>query len=150
MNLIQDKNAKSLSYYLEEEILVVTTKLIDKIKEIAFLNQENIRVCLHKNNSDELHNMVILQWKNQEFEIHKHNRNIEICQIIEGTHDFNIYSKDGKSIIHSIKMDKNNNPIVRINKEVYHLSIPTSKYVIFHEIKLGPFNSDDNIFVDKL
>jgi len=150
MNLIKDENAKSLSYYLKEPTPVVTTDLLNTIKKIAFEKKENIRVCLHESNNDSLHNMIILQWKGQEFKVHKHNNNIEICQIIEGSHDFNIYSKNGINIEQTVSMDKNNNSIIRINKEIYHLSIPTSKYVIFHEIKLGPFNSDDNIFVDKL
>lgn len=149
MTLIKDKNAKSLSYYIDSKVPVLTKELLDEIKEIAFETKQNVRVCFHEDNNQDLHNMIILQWKGKEFKIHKHSKNIEICQIIEGQHRFNIYEGNGENLLQSIKMTETDNSIVRINKSNYHLSIPITQYVIFHEIKLGPFDPNDNIFIEE-
>ena len=62
-NLLEDKKAKSKSFFLN------SSKDFFKKKHINFLikyykkRKEDVRICLHKNQKDRHHDMIILQQK---------------------------------------------------------------------------------------
>ena len=69
---------------------------------------------------------------------HKHKKKEEIINIIEGKKRIKIliWRENFKTNYFRFK----NNLIARINKDNYHSIDVLSKFVIYHEIKPGPFN----------
>ena len=53
------------------------------------------------------------------------------------------YLKKGKK--RKITLNKKKN-IFRMRKNTYHQIVPLTKYVIFHEIRQGPFFKTDSVF----
>ena len=96
MKLIKDNSSNTNTYFVKSDINVLTKELLEKLKKIAFTTKENVRFNFHSDENEKLHNMIIFQWKGKEFKVHKHNKNVEICHIIEGKHKFYIYKDDGK------------------------------------------------------
>ncbi len=82
--------------------------------------------------------MIIFQWRDTYVRPHKHLNKEETCHIIEGGHVFFVLSDDGE-VLHRFEMQKEKNFICRAKKNLFHMSVPVSEYVIFHESKTGPF-----------
>ena len=59
--------------------------------------------------------------------------------MIYGRKQINLHKK--KKIVSKIVLDTKNNSIVRINRNILHSVDVLSEFVIYHEIKPGPFNA---------
>ena len=59
--------------------------------------------------------------------------------MIYGRKQINLHKK--KKIVSKIVLDTKNNSIVRINRNILHSVDVLSDFVIYHEIKPGPFNA---------
>ncbi|MBW2975675.1 WbuC family cupin fold metalloprotein [Candidatus Woesearchaeota archaeon] len=108
----------------------------------------DIRISLHKDPSEEFHNMIILQNKGNYYRPHKHKNKVEAYQIIEGRMAVFIFDDKG-SVKECAILSPEKNFIYRIPSNTWHLSIPLTEYVIFNESKPGPFlGEEDNISAD--
>ena len=58
---VEDKKARSKSFYSKCNLVNVTSNLIDEIKNIAIKENRNSRVLLHSTNQDLVHEMIIFQ-----------------------------------------------------------------------------------------
>lgn len=147
--IVQDIKGKSLSYFAKLDNPILSQ---ENVKEMISLSRQknncDLRICLHKNIDEKLHQMVILHNNNVYRRPQKHNRRDETYQIIWGKMALFIFNNKGE-IVQSKILDTKKNFISRINHGYWHLTIPLTKYVIFHEIKSGKFNrSLDSIFPD--
>ena len=134
-----DKTGKSLAIFPKEKYFTLSKKKIKQLKLLSKLNQnENVRICLHRTKKDALHNMIIYLNKKNFSEIHKHNSTDEIYQIISGKLKIKIFKKN-KSLLKTIELSKDKNPIFRMKKNVLHQTVPVTDYVIFHECRLSPY-----------
>jgi cupin fold WbuC family metalloprotein len=135
------ENSKNLVFYprKKNDLLEVSFKLLKSIKIFAKQNRRNVFLCLHNSPNEKFHNMIIFLWKGTYYSPHKHKKKEEIINIIEGKKRINIHNLNGK-LLRKITLDAKNNPIIRINKNKFHSVEVLSKYVIYHEIKPGPFN----------
>jgi len=135
------ENSKNLVFYprKKNDLLEVSFKLLKSIKIFAKQNRRNVFLCLHNSPNEKFHNMIIFLWKGTYYSPHKHKKKEEIINIIEGKKRINIHNLNGK-LLRKITLDPKNNPIIRINKNKFHSVEVLSKYVIYHEIKPGPFN----------
>lgn len=135
------ENSKNLVFYprKKNDLLEVSFKLLKSIKIIAEQNRRNVFLCLHNSPNEKFHNMIIFLWKGTYYSPHKHKKKEEIINIIEGKKRIKIHNLNGK-LLRKITLDVKNNPIIRINKNKFHSVEVLSKYVIYHEIKPGPFN----------
>lgn len=144
--IVQDKNAKSLSFFCKDEVVSLTKDVIDELKKIACSEKRDVRISMHQSPDSDLHNMIILQHKGTYMRPHKHLIKAEAYQLIEGKQAVFIFDDTGK-IIHRCDMSIERNFLYRFEKNYYHVSIPTSDFVIFHESKIGPFiREGDSIF----
>lgn len=140
-----DKNAKSLAYFSLKKSVAINKRLIEELKKISRENGNvNARLCLHGNPNEDLHDMVILQYKDKTCrKPHKHLEKNETLHIIEGEMLILLFDEEGKSINKTI-LNKNNFAY-RTSRNQYHLWLPLTEYVIYREIKQGPFKQEDNI-----
>ncbi|AAZ21345.1 WbuC family cupin fold metalloprotein [Candidatus Pelagibacter communis] len=136
------QNLKNLVFYPKKknDFVEVNLELLKCIKIAAKVNRQNVFLCMHNSPKDKFHNMIIFLWKGTHYTMHKHKKKEEIINIITGKKRINIHNLNGR-LIKKVILDAKNNPIIRINKNKFHSVEVLSKFVIYHEIKQGPFNS---------
>jgi len=135
------KNSKNIVFYPKKKnkFYEVNSKLIQSIKTCAKKYKKNVFLCQHISPKDKFHNMIIFLWKGTTYSPHKHEKKEEIINIIEGKKRIKIFNLKGK-ILKQIVLDTKNNLVARINKDTFHSIDVLTKFVIYHEIKPGPFN----------
>ena len=144
--IVQDKNAKSMSFFCKEEIVYLSKDIIDELKKIACNEKRDVRISMHQSPESDLHNMIILQHKGTYVRPHMHLIKAEAYQLIAGILSVFIFDEAG-NVIDRCNMSPEGNFLYRFEKKYYHMSIPTSDFVIFHESKIGPFiREGDSIF----
>lgn len=144
--IVQDKKARSLSFFCKREVVSLSRDVMNELKKIASEENKNIRVSMHQSPDSDLHNMIILQHRGTYVRPHKHLKKAEAYQLIEGTQTVFIFDNAGK-VIDRCDMSHDGNFLYRFEKNHYHMSTPTSDFVIFHESKIGPFvREGDSIF----
>lgn len=140
-NFKQVKNSKNLAFYPKKKnnYVAITKSLLKDIKICAKKNKKNLFLCLHNSPNSKFHNFVVLLWKGTHYLTHKHKRKEEVINMIYGRKQINLHKK--KKIVSKIVLDTKNNSIVRINRNILHSVDVLSEFVIYHEIKPGPFNA---------
>ena len=139
-NFIEDKNAKSLSFFFRKnnKNAILDKSLINLMKKVSKKLDVDLRLNLHSSPNDSYHDMIILQRKKYKCPIHKHLTTGESIKIIYGSLDIIFYNKK-KIIISRVSLNTKNNIIYRIPTKLYHSIKVTSPYTIYHEGKSGPF-----------
>jgi cupin fold WbuC family metalloprotein len=142
--LIEDKKAKSKSFFLKDNYKHSNYKMIKFLEKIYIKTKKDLRICLHENSLDKHHDMIILQQKKNFYLPHKHLKKGETYHIIKGSMASILFNNNGKikKIIKLVKDD-----IFRTPLNTYHTMLPLTKFVIYHESKIGPFlKKNDSIF----
>ena len=143
-NLLEDKKAKSKSFFLNSKKDFFKKKHINFLIKYYKKRREDVRICLHKNQKDRHHDMIILQQKKKLYRPHKHIKKGETYHIIKGSMACVLFNNKG-NITRICKIKKND--IFRTPVNTFHTMAPLSKYVIYHESKTGPFlKKNDSIF----
>ena len=139
--LIEDKSGRSKSFYFkkkEENDIEFIKKFLIKFSN---LNKADARVCLHSDYKDTLQDMVLIQHSKNFYPPHKHVNRYDSYFVLEGCLGVIIFNKNGK-IRKSFKLQRGS--IYKTPKDQYHLTIPISKKVIYHEYRSGTFNRKTN------
>ena len=141
LKLIEDKSGRSKSFYFkkkdENEIEFIKKFLI----HYANLKKVDARVCLHSDYTDTLQDMVLIQHSKNFYPPHKHVNRYDSYFVLKGCLGVVIFNKFGE-IKKSYKLPKG--AIYKTPKDQYHLTIPISKKVIYHEYRSGTFNRKTN------
>jgi glucose-6-phosphate isomerase len=144
LRLVEDKRAKSKSFFLKRSSDYFDNNLLNFLKDYFKEHKQDVRICLHKNSFSLHHDMIILQKKKNFYKPHKHLKKGETYHIITGSMICLLFNNKGK-IKKKCLIKKNN--IFRTPINTFHTMIPISNYVIYHESKLGPFlKKGDSIF----
>lgn len=133
-----------------KNIIKFDNKDIQHLKQKALNNPlKRIRLCLHKDIQEPLHEMIIVVCKDVYIRPHKHIGKTESFHIIEGSFFLIIFDDNG-GIIEKILMGEDNKRkkfLCRLEKNSWHMLIPTSDFVVFHETTNGPYTGkEDSIF----
>ena len=108
-----------------------------------------VRLCLHKNLQDSLHEMIIVLRRDVYVRPHRHMFKTETFHLIEGKMRIFIFDDKG-SVSNQIFMDSENkttNFLCRLEKKIWHMVVPLTDFVVFHEITNGPYTGKgDSIF----
>jgi cupin fold WbuC family metalloprotein len=147
--LYKSKTSKTSTYYSDSDIVLVTEKIISKLKKQAVSDKRlRARMCLHKNDGDLVQEMIIAIHKSSYVRPHRHFNKSESYHMIEGQVKivfFNDYGKVTKSIM--LCSDRRENPFVyRLSVNLWHMVIPVSEFAVFHETLTGPFKIENNEF----
>jgi len=142
--LKEDKKAKSKSFFLKKKIGIFDSSLLKFIESDYKKYKKDLRLCLHENSKSNHHDMIILQQKKNFYIPHKHLNKGETYHIIKGQMGCVLFNSKGK-IKYKCKLNKND--VFRVPKNTFHTMLPLTKYVIYHESKVGPFlKKNDSIF----
>ena len=134
--LIEDKKAKSKSFFLKESYSIFDEKLLGFIKKNFKKFKKDLRICMHPGPAANHHDMIILQQRSNSYPPHKHLRKGETYHMIIGKMGCVLFNNNGK--VKKMCVLKKGD-IFRVPKKTYHTMLPISKYVIYHESKIGPF-----------
>ena len=131
-------------------IMFITRRKLEKYKKEADNSElKRTRIFLHNSTNDPVQSMIIIARIDTDIPTHKHPKNKpESYTIIEGEMDV-IFYDDNSNVINKIHLDRNK-PVVLIKPLTWHKPVPTTEYVVYHEIYVGPFEKEkDVIFLNK-
>jgi len=146
-----------LNYYkVAEDILYAQDPVItlDKIKlnalrkEADSSSRQQSRLCTHINESDDVHEMIIVHKKDMYVRPHKHINKMESLHMIEGEMDLVLFDDNGKvtEVITLGDYRSGHTFYFRFNHAVFHTVIIKSELAIFHEVTKGPFVRSENVY----
>lgn len=145
-DITEDPNAKSLSYNFSGKCSFINKEIISELERIGKDAHLNARISLHASGDNALHNMIIMQRKGTYNCPHKHLDKAEAYHLILGEQMVFIFDESG-TVVDQCRMSKDENMIYRFEKNMFHMSVPLSEVVIFHESKIGPFiREGDSLF----
>ena len=124
-------------------------------EEINFLKEkvkstprQRIRLCMHKNPDEIIHEMIIVLSKGTYVRPHKHMNKCESFHIIEGKGNVFLFSDEGevKNVVQLGNYQSQGSFYCRIPQDTYHNLVTMSDYLVFIETTLGPFRNQDTIY----
>lgn len=142
-----DKSGKSLAFFFKKPFPQFNNQLIKKIIKIYKKDKKDVRICLHKNKHSKLQCMVNLIVKKIKYKPHFHKNSEEYYFFIK---------KNLKVLTFNKKLDfkKNyilnkNNFLIKIEKNVPHITVPEKNFCIYLEFKNGPFFKQNSIIYER-
>ncbi len=136
-------------FYLADQLVQVGKQEIDFLKKrVDNTEKKRVRLCAHRNEGDNIHEMIILLDKETYIRPAKHIGKAESLHVVEGRADAVFFDETGKvsSVIQMGDPSTGLKFYYRIGDPVYHTLIVRSDYFIFHETTGGPFNRADTVF----
>jgi len=146
-SVVQDVNARTLSFNIVGDIAVIDAALIKELKRIGVEQNQTLRISLHSNPSEALHNMLIYVNNGAPLNIHKHKQKEETYHIVEGKMAVVFFSQNGE-IQRKVILSKEDSLLCRVPKNQYHTSIALSDFALYHESRVGPFEGGDSIMAN--
>ncbi|SLM30905.1 conserved hypothetical protein [Desulfamplus magnetovallimortis] len=130
-------------FFSKQNIIDLSLASIAKLKPLAQKAAfRRARYCLHRSHSDSVQEMIIAMHMSTYVRPHRHGTNIsESFHMIEGELDIILFRENG-DIDQRVEMgdlQSGKSIIYRMNCNIWHMVIPKTKYVIFHETTTGPF-----------
>jgi len=133
----------------QKDLFIIDKSWINRIKILAKKNHSGkYRTCIHKSAKDLLHEMLIVHASEAYVRPHKHRTNSESLQFIEGEGTAIIFNPDG-SIYKSFKVgepDSDKTFYYKMEKDMFHMLLIESKFLVFKETTKGPFIRNNTIF----
>ena len=139
-----------------EEVLFATDAIVQidasdilELKKMARQNpRKRIRICVHKDTKDHIHEMLIVHEKSSYVRPHMHTNKTESFHIIEGKTDIILFHEDGaiNQVISMGDIGSGLKFFYRLPPSCYHTLLIHSDVLVFHEITNGPFRVEDTIW----
>lgn len=143
--IIEAGGAKTLSYFMTQKNAAFGTDLFTEFKRALQCEEDRLRVSLHTNSEDKLHNMIIGMRKGARVLPHKHEKE-ETYHIVQGQMALLYFAEDG-TIEKNLLMSPQNTLMARVDGGTYH-AVVALEDAIYHEARLGPFISEtDSKFI---
>ncbi len=133
----------------QNKIIAINAGHLDQLKKAASQAPlRRSRICLHPDNNDKVHEMVIAFCRDSYIPPHRHTGKSESFHIIEGALQV-IFFDDAGSVVSRLNMAPpgNGQPFFyRLNSNQYHTAIMLGDFVIIHETTTGPFIKEQSEF----
>lgn len=129
------------------EIATINGEDIKVLKQLAASNKlKRCRLCGHKSDDDNLHEMIIAIHADSLIQPHRHKGKIESYHMIEGDMDIVLFSECGEIedvVRMSSTIGDSSSIYFRLNCDKYHTLVLRTEMCVFHEVTNGPFRRDD-------
>ena len=131
-------------YYIEESIAVMGHQHVQFLKSaIKRTAKGRVRLCVHRDESEPIHEMFILVQCGEYIRPHRHHNKPESLCAIEGAAEIVLFSANGDPVrSFSCGVDEDQY-YYRISEPIYHTVLVQTPYFIFHETTKGPFRRVD-------
>jgi cupin fold WbuC family metalloprotein len=141
---------KSPEVFLAEgPIATIGSEDIEVLRQaVGKTPKRRVRINAHKDNDDELHEMIIAIEPGSYIRPHKHPGKSEAFHVIEGEVDIVVFSDDGNiERIVSLAAKGGRHPFYyRMSTADFHTLIIRSDLLVVHEITNGPFVPTGTIY----
>ena len=95
--MIKSRKESDEVLYVDQGSVLLETMDLDELKRLALLNpRQSIRLCSHKSQNDNLHEMFIIHTKDCYVRPHKHLGKVESMSILEGEVDVILFHDNGR------------------------------------------------------
>lgn len=126
-----------------EDIVEVNADTITHLKSQAqTAPKRRFRLCLHRSVDEQLHQSVIVFCQDTYNRAHRHPKGkAESYHMIEGELDVLFFDDEG-NITRKIEMGDSQSGktfFYRLGSDAWHVPVPKSEFVVFHETNLGPY-----------
>ena len=133
----------------KEAIAEVSQKMVEDLKEQAVKEPlRRFRFCMHYSVEDEVQESVIVFCRDTYIRPHRHRDDkAESYHIVSGAMKVLFFDDSGK-VIRTMEMGEPGSGktfFYRLSATMWHMPIPSSEYVVFHETSVGPFRKDESI-----
>ena len=105
-----------------------------------------IRLCTHNNKYSNLHEMFIVHPKQYYVRPQMHTKKNESIILLKGKAIIFIFDNKG-NIKDKLPLDKKNF-YYQIPKKTYHSLVILSKFIVFYEVSLGPFQKKNTTYAN--
>jgi glucose-6-phosphate isomerase len=131
------------------DILEVTPEIIDDLKRRALASpRKRSRLCMHRTPAELTHEMLIVFHKDTYMPPHRHPAGkSESYHIVDGSMTVFLFDDAGR-VIRSIEMEKTGRGkpfLYRLSASIWHMPVPTSEWVVYHETYSGPFEKNRDV-----
>jgi len=132
-----------------EDILAITPGTINELKQRAKKSpRKRYRLCMHHDHSDSTQEMLIACCNDTYMPPHRHPLNkTESYHVVEGSMVVYFFDDEG-TVIRRLAMGEYSSGdacLYRLSKPVWHMPVPTSEWLIYHECYTGPFDKDIDV-----
>lgn len=116
------------------------------LETLPFNDRGTRRICMHSDESAELHVMLVEAKSNSRFPAHMHNDSAEVMVFVSGSMEIHIWNSglDSQPVKENLSQD--GSAIVLIPKQTFHSTSPGPDGCIYMEVKRGPFNESALVF----
>ena len=116
------------------------------LETLPFNDRGTRRICMHSDESAELHVMLVEARSNSCFPVHMHNDSAEVMVSVSGSMEVHIWNSglDAQPVKENLSQD--GSAIVLIPKQTFHTTSPGPDGCIYMEVKRGPFDKSALIF----
>lgn len=135
-------------YVIDEPIAHFGPSGIQFLKEHVYKTQrKRVRVCMHKDIEDKLHEMFVCYIKETYVRPNKHTKD-ESLHIIHGAADFIFFDDQGgiTDVVPLGDYASGRNFYCRVPESIYHTFVIKSDIIVIHESIPGPFRREDTLF----
>ncbi len=121
----------------------------DLLVRLAGRNErKRIRLCAHRDPSDDLHEMFIVHAAGTYVRPHLHVGKAESIHVVAGEAEV-VYFDEGGRITGGCRVgdwSSGDTFYLRIPPRVYHCLVIRSENLVFHEVTSGPFRREDTLY----
>jgi cupin fold WbuC family metalloprotein len=136
------EGAKTATWVAQDDVVVVSPEILADLKRAASTDPlGRARVCLHRENNDAVHQMIIAHHRRSYTHPHRHRSKSESFHVLEGRLAVVLFDDEGR-VTRRILLSPpgSGEPAVyRLSASLWHTVVPLTDHVVFHEITSGPF-----------
>lgn len=139
----------SEAIFNKDPILSVSAETIDDLKDRALKSPYlRFRLCMHFDTDALTQEMIIVSHRDSYMPPHRHPPGkSESYHVIEGGMIVYFFDDDG-NVTRKLEMGeygKGLPSIYRLSEPTWHMPIPTSDWLVYHETYSGPFSRDADV-----
>ena len=125
---------------------VIDGRTIDELLEYSAQSKSDVRLCLHRSPESLQHDMIIVQRKDSHFPPHRHLEKGETWHVLRGELAVFVFD-DAGCITDMRRLSPQGEFLYRVGDAQFHMLVPLSDSVVYHESKPGPFlGTGDSLF----
>jgi cupin fold WbuC family metalloprotein len=142
-----DKSGKSKAFFFKKIFPQVNKQIIKNLIKEYKKSNADVRVCLHNDKGSQLQCMINLIVKKKKYQPHYHRDSEEYYFFIKNNLTVSTFSK--KIILKKNYFLTKNNFLLKIEKNIPHITIPKKNFCIYLEFKIGPFVKSSSVIYDR-
>ncbi len=149
LSCVQDLQSKTLSYRCLQGAVMINREVLQALKaQLGSDGGKTVRICLHAEGNNPLHEMIIIHAQGGVFPTHLHLQTPESYHIFEGILIIDFFDDQGQ-LQERIRLGDLQSGLpffYRVPLGIWHRTYPETSMVLYKESRPGPFIAADTLF----